>query len=140
MEVGSRIACGLEGWLIFEYVFKSSKVGFLKYMFDLNCCFASVATDCNSSQTITVWKMTEYGITGFADLKTLIVLREYGLKLEYMIILIFDAVETRTKISQKIQTLNDYLFTITSKNSLGWHFLTSCCPCVAPCCCISITL
>ena len=138
MEGGSRIACGLEGLLIFEYVFKFSKVGFLRYMFDLNCCFASVATDCNSSQTITVWKMTECGITGFADLKTLIVLREYGLKLEYMIILIYDAVET--KISQKIQTLNDYLFTITSKNSLGWHVLTSCCPCVAPCCCISITL
>ena len=46
----------------------------------------------------------------------------------------------KIKILQKIQTLNDYLFTITSKNSLGWHFLTSCCPCVAPCCCISITL
>ena len=138
MEGGSRIACGLEGLSIFEYVLKSSKVGFLKYMFDLNCCFASVATDCNSTQTITVLKMTEYGLTDFADLKTLIVLREYGLKLEYMIILIYDAVET--KISQTIQTLNDYLFTITSKNSLGWHFLTSCCPCVAPCCCISITL
>ena len=97
MEVGSRIACGLEGLLIFEYLFKSSKIGFLKYMFDLNCCFASVATDCNSTQTITVLKMTEYGLPGFADLKTLIVLREYGLKLEYMIILIYDGVETITQ-------------------------------------------
>ena len=80
MEVGSRIACGLEGSLIFEYVFKSSKVGFLKYMFDLNCCFASVATAFISTKTMKAWKITEYRLTGFADFKTWKVLSEYGLE------------------------------------------------------------
>ena len=105
MEVGSRIACGLEGWLIFEYVFKSSKVGFLKYMFDLNCCFASVATDCSSTNTITMQKMIKYGLTGLTDFKTLIVLREYGLKIEYIMIFIYDAIKNRTKMCDVTQNI-----------------------------------
>ena len=80
MEVGSRIACGLEGSLIFEYVFKTSKFGFLKYTFDLDCCLASVAAACISTKTTTAWKITEYRSTGFADFKTWKVISEYGLE------------------------------------------------------------